>query len=326
MVSQPPPPVLVEVTRDGVVESVHRGHLALCDPEGTVLAGLGEPVDEVYVRSAVKPFQALASLEQIDAAGVELGPESVAIMCASHVAGDEHQIEAAHLLALADLDEGALRCPVALPDDRAALLPGEGPSRLAYNCSGKHGGFLLAEVCAGRDPSGYLDPGGPLQVRVRERLAAVAGATPTGPGIDGCGAPAWRLPLAALARAFARLVKGATPDLARVRDAMTARPDLVGGLGAVDTSLMLADAGIVAKRGAEAVLAAGALTAGGPVGIAVKISDGGARATGPAVGAVLESLGLRVPSSVVRPVVLGGGQPHGVVEATPEVGACAATV
>jgi L-asparaginase II len=324
MESHPTPPVLVDVTRDGVVESVHRGHLAVCDPDGTVVAGLGTPEIEVYVRSAAKPFQALASLEKIDAAGVELGTEAVAIMCASHVAGDEHQIEAAHLLALADLDEDALGCPAALPDDGAALLPGEGPSRLAYNCSGKHGGFLLAEVCAGRDPAGYLDPAGPLQTRVRERLAAVAGATPTGPGVDGCGAPAWRLPLSALARAFARLIEGATPELARVRDAMTARPDLVGGLGTVDTSLMLADAGVVAKRGAEAVLAAGALTDRGPVGVAVKISDGGARATGPVVGAVLEALGMAVPASVLREVVLGGGQPHGAVKATPQVRRCAA--
>lgn len=316
-----PPPVLVEVTRDGFVESVHRGHLAISGTDGPPVGGLGDPDAPTYVRSAVKPFQALASLEQIDAAGMDLAPQALAIMCASHTASDEHQIEAAHLLALAGLDEDALRCPTAVPDDPTAVDPGEGPTRLAFNCSGKHAGFLLAEVCAGRDPSRYLEGGGALQQRIQEVLGEVCEATPTGPGVDGCGAPAWRLPLSALARGFARLAAGVTPQLTRVRDAMTARPDLVGGLGTVDTSLMLADARVVSKRGAEAVLAAGVLTADGPLGVAVKISDGGARATGPAVGAVLTALGIVVPAAVGHGVVLGGGQPHGEVRAVELVSA-----
>jgi L-asparaginase II len=310
------PPVLATVTRDGVVESAHRGHVAVCDVDGTVLAGLGAPGDPVYVRSAAKPFQALATLEALDAAGIALPSEALAIACASHVASDTHQIEAAHLLALADLDEDALRCPEAHADDRRAALDTGRATRLAHNCSGKHAGFLLAQVAAGRDPARYLDVDDGLQVAVRDHLAAVSGTTPTGPGIDGCGAPAWRIPLAGLATGFARLAAGADPALRRIGAAMRAHPELVGGAGLPDTALMAADDRVVAKRGAEAVFAAGALTERGPVGVAVKVADGGDRACGPAVAAVLAALGLDVPDAVRSPAVLGGGVPHGAISAT----------
>ena len=46
----------------------------------------------------------------------------LAIACASHIGSDDHQIEAARILAEADLDESALRCPPALPEDLVTLL------------------------------------------------------------------------------------------------------------------------------------------------------------------------------------------------------------
>jgi L-asparaginase II len=60
---------------------------------------------------------------------------------------------------------------------------------------------------------------------------------------------------------------------------MRAHPALVGFPGSIDTELMAAAAGVVAKIGAEAVIAIG--TADGR-GLAVKILDGSARAIEPA--------------------------------------------
>jgi L-asparaginase II len=311
MTIDPCPPVLVEVTRDGVVEAVHRGHVAVCAPDGRLIAAAGEPRDLVYVRSTVKAFQVQALLDAAAAGGIELEAAGIAIACASHTGADDHQIEAAHLLALAGLDEEALQCPPDLPSDLAALRGSGHPTRLAHNCSGKHAGFLLAQVLSGRDPARYLDGNGELQRQVADHLGDAAGMAPVRPGVDGCGAPAWQLPLSALATAFARLAAGDDPGLRRARDAMHARPDLVGGAGVVDTMLMAADGRVVAKRGAEGLLAIGALTDRGPVGIVVKVSDGAARATGPAVGPVLAELGITVPTEVRAPVVLGGGRPHG---------------
>jgi L-asparaginase II len=314
-----PPAVLVRVVRDGRTESVHRGALVVAGTSGEVLAAVGDPAHPTYVRSAAKPFQALAVLGLLREAGLDLEPHELAIAGASHTGSNDHQIEAAHLLARADLDESALRCPPALPADLATLLDQREPTSLAHNCSGKHAAFLLAQVASGEPPARYLDPGSALQGRIADVLSTATGSGLDGPGVDGCGAPAWVLPLRGLAAGFARLAAG-LGGLAPVRGALRAHPFLVGGDGAHDTELMRADRAVVAKRGAEAVLAAGLSTGPGEaVGVAVKIDDGGARAAGPVVATALAALGARVPDAVRVPPVLGGGEPHGRVETDPAV-------
>ena len=305
--------VLARVVRNGVVESVHTGSLVVCDAAGATLASVGEADRMTYVRSAVKPFQALAVLDVLDSAGFVLDQPGLAIACASHDGTDDHQIEAARLLAEADLDESALLCPPALPRDLSNPHAQRTPHPLAHNCSGKHASFLLATVLAGDEPAAYLQTDSPLQRRIVERVAEACSATPEGPGVDGCGAPAWLLPLDSLARAFARLAGGTTPELTRIRSALHAHPMLIGGPLALDSRLMAANPAIVAKRGAEAVFAAGTSLAGG-VGVAVKIDDGGPRADASVAAAVLHALGTVTPDDIRRPIVLGGGVPQGAVE------------
>jgi L-asparaginase II len=313
--------VLLRLVRNGVVESVHRGHVVVCSPDGEVVAALGVPDRSTYVRSAVKPFQALAVLEMLTEAGIEMDVDALAIACASHDGTDAQQIETARLLAEAGLDESALQCPPAMPRDVFAQTAQRTPTSLAHNCSGKHAGFLWATVAGGHDPAAYLEVASPIQSRARDRLEDACGAVPQGPGIDGCGAPAYLLPLSALATGFARLAAGASPPLTRARDAMRARPLLVGGPHCVDTALMRADSGVVAKRGAEAVFAAGVLRGDRSLGVAVKIEDGGARADGPVAATLLRALGYTVPDEVARPTVLGGGRPQGFAEVDPAVSA-----
>ena len=72
---------LVRVVRSGLVESVHLGHVVVCDPEGRVLAALGDPDRLVFSRSSMKPLQAAVSLRRI---AEPLPDDLVAIMCASH--------------------------------------------------------------------------------------------------------------------------------------------------------------------------------------------------------------------------------------------------
>ena len=57
------PPVLVEVERSGLVESVHRGHAVVVDASGEVVRAWGEPDTVIYPRSAVKPLQAVGMVE-----------------------------------------------------------------------------------------------------------------------------------------------------------------------------------------------------------------------------------------------------------------------
>ena len=310
--------ILARVIRDGVVESVHRGHIAVCNADGELVASLGDPQRLTYLRSAVKPFQALAVLEVLDAHDFALDDDGLAIACASHDGADDHQIQAARLLAEAGLDESALQCPAAIPKDPATAWSQRWPYPLAHNCSGKHASFLLATKLEGDDPRGYLWVDSPLQQRIKAHVEQACGATAHGPGIDGCGAPAWLLPLQSLATGFARLAGGVTPGLARIRAAMTGHPELIGGPGSFDTDLMTADGSVVAKRGAEAVFGAGVMRGDASLGVAVKISDGGHRADGPVAAALLEALGCTVPDTLRRPPVLGGGVPHGVLDVAPQ--------
>ena len=78
---------------------------------------------------------------------------------------------------------------------------------------------------------------------------------------------------------------------------MTAHPELVAFDGALDTELMRCEEGLVAKIGAEGVLAVG-LPDGR--GLAVKVADGAMRALDPAgVAVVREVLGLRLGSEAL---------------------------
>ncbi len=68
-------------------------------------------------------------------------------------------------------------------------------------------------------------------------------------------------------------------ELPRQFAAMRAHPELVRGDGDLDTELMRALPGVVAKGGAEALASVG--VAGEGLGIAVRVEDGGYRAIDP---------------------------------------------
>ncbi|HEY0105128.1 MAG TPA: asparaginase, partial [Rhizomicrobium sp.] len=139
-------PILVELTRGDLVESVHRGALAVVDADGAVAASLGDIDAPVYSRSSLKPIQAMVLVESGAADAFGLGDEEIALACASHSGEPMHTGRVAAWLARIGLGEGDLACgahparyePVA----EAMIRGGEKPSRLHNNCSGKHAGFL----------------------------------------------------------------------------------------------------------------------------------------------------------------------------------------
>ena len=98
---------------------------------------------------------------------------------------------------------------------------------------------------------------------------------------DGCGVVAFALPLHVIARMYARLPE----TLPRQYAAMTAHPELVRGDGDLDTEVMRAIPGCVAKGGAEGLSCFGLPREG--LGIAIRVDDGNSRASSPAALAVL---------------------------------------
>jgi L-asparaginase II len=295
-------PVLVEVTRGEVVESLHRGAAVVVDAAGRVVAAWGQVERAVYPRSALKPIQALALLESGAADAFGLGAEEIALAAASHGGEPEHVERVRAWLARLGLGPQALECgthPPANAEAAAALVrAGSEPSALHNNCSGKHAGFLTVARHLGVDPRGYIRPDHPVQRLVgrgiEEMAGAVLAAVPC--GVDGCGIPVYALKLSALATAMARLAAPEQMPLARgqaarrIVQAMIAHPRLVAGRGRLCSEVMEAAPRLAIKGGAEGVYAAIVPERG--LGIAVKIDDGAGRAAEVAVMAVLVRLGL----------------------------------
>jgi L-asparaginase II len=293
-------PAFVEVLRGDRVESVHEIDLAVVSADGTVVMRAGRPEQAVFVRSAIKPFQALPLVADGVADRCGLTEEELAVCCASH-SGERRHVELTRsILAKAGLDETALACGPHAPfsSEAAASLRSAGlePQRIHNNCSGKHAGMLALATGHAWDPEGYQELEHPVQQRVLREIERWTGVARDriGTGVDGCGVATFVLPLEALALAFARLA-GAARDAgspaARVLGAMRAHPFVVAGTNRLCTELGRATAGrIVAKVGAEGVYGAAVLDRGW--GIALKARDGARRAAEMALMGLLEAAGL----------------------------------
>jgi L-asparaginase II len=187
---------LVRVVRSGLVESVHAGHVAVCDADGRLLAAAGDPERVVFSRSSMKPLQASVALRRI--AG-SLPDDLVAIACASHNGEPDHVRAVRRLLRAGGVREGALECPPAFPSRRSDAARASGPRRIFHNCSGKHAGMLVGARARGWPLETYLDPSHPLQREVTRAIRRATGVEDPPIGVDGCGLPVHGVPLRAMA-------------------------------------------------------------------------------------------------------------------------------
>jgi L-asparaginase II len=260
----------VTVRRGDVVESVHRVHVRSSDG-----VAYGDDV-HCFLRSSLKPIQAVPLLEGYD----DLDDDELAI------ASSSHQAEPAQLAAVRKL---LTRAGASADDLENGEQDGRPDGRLGHNCSGKHAGMLAACRAHGWPLHPYRLPDHPLQRRVAELVG------PADVAVDGCGVPTFAMPLSRMCEVFLR-----TPE--RIRAAMAARPELVGGEGADDTALMQARPGWFAKRGAEGLLCA----SDGDVAWTLKVEDGATRALRPALGQLFDLDELReVPVRNSRGEVVG---------------------
>ena len=274
-----------------MVESQHFGAVVALERDGSIAFSIGDANTIVYPRSSMKPLQATAMVS----AGLDLPPQLLALVCASHDGRPEHLAAAREILKRAGLDESALGNTTDYPLDETehekAIREGKQRSSLQMNCSGKHSGMLATCVAAGwKHDISYLSPDHPLQRHITAMIPSLAGEPAAHIGVDGCGAPAHAMSLVGLARAFrsVAIAEPGTPQH-RVAQAMTSHPEMVGGPTRDVTRLMQGVPGLVAKDGAEAVFAVGL-----PDGraVALKVSDGANRARPPVMQAALARLGV----------------------------------
>ncbi len=295
----------VVMHRGGLVESVHHVRAAIVRDERTFLSS-GDVATPILLRSAAKPFQALACVVTGAAKRFGMTDAELALACGSHSGEREHEEVAIGLLERIGLSRDALRCgahpPIHAGATHALARDGREPEPLHNNCSGKHAAMLAACVARGWDTDGYLEPDHPLQQLNRRHMALFSGveAEEIVLGIDGCSVPTFGIPLEATARAFARYMNRThvehLPDDVRaaigsILAALEKHPEMIGGTGRVDTDLLRTTAGrIVSKVGAEGLWGVG--VAGESLGMAVKCDDGAARGRFHAGLALLRRLDL----------------------------------
>ena len=310
--------VLAEVSRSGHVESWHAGAVAVWHEQQPLLEW-GDTAAPVFCRSAVKPLQALPLLERGLATKFGLQAPQLAVLCASHDGTQAHVDAVREFLRRAGIDEQRLGCGPHAPFDpaarRAMLAAGQQPERVHNNCSGKHTGFLCLARELGDPLEDYLEPGCRSQTEVQAAVGAMCGVEPPiEVGVDGCGAPTFRLPLRALARAFSQL---ANPDghspvrraaCQQILQAAAEQPVLVAGERRLCTALLRSLPGrVFPKNGAEGVYAVALAPdpdrrlCPGAVGVAIKVHDGAERGYQAVAVELLRALGCwsgQVPPSL----------------------------
>ncbi len=311
---------LAVLERSGFVESRHIGSAVVLAADGSVVTELGDITSPVFARSSLKPFQALAAMQS----GVPLRGAQVALACGSHVGSLDHMDIVEGMLKAAGVSVKDLQCPADWPQDETArewlIRSGNGKSKLAFNCSGKHAAFLWACTENGWDLHSYLEPNHPLQQRIRAVIEEYSGERIAHLGIDGCGAPVAAVSLTGLARAYSLLAKAPGDKSSNARAATIATsmldyPWAVQGQGEANT-IVMDELGIIAKIGAEGVLA---MATPQGVSVAVKMLDGNLRGTSLValtLLAVADAVDIPGVASVLEKVVnpvLGGGRPVGKI-------------
>lgn len=294
-------PILVEVTRGLLVESVHRGSVAVVDGDGKSVLTIGDVETPVFPRSAIKALQGLTLVESGAADHYKLEPHELALACSSHSAEPGHIDAVNSILAKIGLDHSALECGCQRPINEAANLAmakrDEAPLASHNNCSGKHAGFLCLACHTGVDHKGYIQREHAVQQQIRGVMEQMTGAAHAVDqcGTDGCSIPTYAVPLKSIALGFAKFAsgEGLEPERAkaakRLFKACTENPWYVAGTDRACTKIMqVAKGRVLAKTGAEGVYCAAIPELG--LGVAIKCDDGGTRGHEAIVAEVIANL------------------------------------
>ncbi|MDF2365885.1 asparaginase [Sneathiella sp.] len=313
-------PFTVSVTRGPMVESRHLVLAAVSDSAGKMVRSWGNVDSPVYLRSAIKPLQALPLIESGAADAFNVSEKELSLACASHT-GEPIHVEAVTAwldrlgLGIEDLECGS-HWPTYDPAARALAAAGQEPTAAHNNCSGKHSGFLCTAVHLKEKTNGYIRREHPVQQRIVTILEEFTDLDLSNApvGIDGCSIPTIGIPLEHAALAFARfadpskLSTDRAKACARLQKAISKYPEMIAGSDRLCTAINGAANGkVIVKVGAEGVYLAALPEAG--IGIAIKAVDGTTRAVEVALGAILDELGVlddtihRAIDPFVRPIL-----------------------
>jgi L-asparaginase len=236
---------LMEVRRKGVTERTIFGSIGLCTGQKSITLHGADPL--IYGRSLMKPLQMKAIACELDKV---LDWREKAIALASHSGTDVH-IEAAQGI----LPPQEWRF-LALPESAPLGVGTSAKVRSIWHnpCSGKHSAILRACERNGWPMTGYTEISHPYNQAFVKTLERNLGKSLAGRTVapDGCLLPTVAMSVAEIARLFASLAKERNEDW--IWEAAHAHPDLVGGEGRMDTTILQQFPDILAKEGADGLL------------------------------------------------------------------------
>ncbi len=293
---------LVVLSRSGYIESIHQGYICVVNNNNQVIAQLGDSSTKIFLRSAAKPFQALATVHSGAADYYHISDQELAIMCSSHSGQAVHRDTVGSILNKIGLDEHHLDCGVTNPYNQDTnewlIRHNEKPTKLYNCCSGKHAGMLMLCRFYNFSTNDYCQRDHPVQKLIFSILAELLNCLPEIiiQGDDGCGVPNCLLTVHQAAYLYALLAEAGGDnkfghDLMRIRNAMRANPLMINGDGEFCTDLIRQSAGrVVGKVGSEGVYCVSVVEK--KLGICIKILDGNERAVYPAAIHALQQLGI----------------------------------
>ena len=289
---------MVEVTRSNEVESVHYGTAVLINSSGEVLKEWGNSDLLTYPRSALKPIQSLNLYKDGVAEGLKLTDEYIALTTASHHAEDLHQKMITEWLQKINIGEDKLCCgadwPWNMDDKFKANLKYKKKRRIFHNCSGKHCGHLAVSKYKDLPIENYNQNNHPIQKDLINLIENLSNFKIKNIGIDGCTLPNPLIPLKKFALAAAKIVDykslNEASDIAkRIFDSCVKFPEITGGSKSVNCALTKLSKGkAFFKNGAEGVFVA--IIPEQKSALAVKITDGAARAAEVAIAGLISEL------------------------------------
>ncbi|MGZ3769497.1 MAG: asparaginase [Bdellovibrio sp.] len=294
-------PLVVEVLRGSVVESVHQVMAVVVNEIGSVTNYWGNPQFLTIPRSGIKMLQALPLIESGAADKYGLEEKFIALACSSHRGEKEHIQALTQWCEKVGIKESDFACGPHMPTNEESfhelLCKNQKPSVLYNNCAGKHAAIITTCKHLGEDPAGYEKYEHNAQKRLRKVLSETMKIdySKVAYGIDGCSIPTYAVPLQNLATGMATFInsKEALPRkqaAERILKAVKAYPFYVSGSGSFNTDIIEKSHGrSIIKGGAEGVYCG--FLPEKKVAFAVKAADGAARAAQFVTAALLRQLG-----------------------------------
>ncbi len=305
-------PILVEVSRGGLLESFHRGVICVVDESGKVIYEKGDITQKCYPRSALKYVQHIPLITSGISQYYNFTKKEIALMCGSHNGEDMHVEAVREMLVKIGLSEESLKCGAQNPTRKSDWIKliknGEFAAAVHNNCSGKHVGFLAYNAYHKTDASTYLSPDFKLQQLVKQTVANFAELEIDEliSGIDGCSAPTFAMSVYHQALMYKNLtapgphISNDEKEAAKlVLESVAEFPEMVAGTKRYCTDLMAVTKGrIIGKTGADGVYCLSIPDK--KWGISIKVDDGKMGPQYQIAQALLQHLGLLTPEEIER--------------------------